>query len=347
MPAIESNIGGLWVATQTAKGTPAAAPAARTAGRRLRQVGGGLSPNIAHGSENYLDGLRFNDAVDFVDSVIGGGSPVVQAGPGDLAYLMYLMGGAETVGAQNPVTTGPYPHTVNFQAASSKWFTAWKRVGTSVVLRQKFNDCRMASLRVEGSSANKVVKATPTIISLDPGELFTTDPTVGVDADNPFLYTEAEGTFVIDGVTFRGHSSFALVINDNLTPWMGDAVTAFDLVPGQGNIVVEGVTILVDQDGLNQYNKIVYGSASPAAATKPQKTVYTGTYTFTLKRGTVNTNDYRAFQVTLPKVHWTPDMSIEGNPDGGPVELSLGAEARSSAGNQLTVVTTAPEAAYT
>jgi hypothetical protein len=277
-----------------------------------------------------------------VDSIIGGGAPVVQAGPGDLAYLLYLMMGQESVGA---AVSTVFPHTETPNNAGGFWFTAWKKVGQSVAVKQKFNDCRMASLRIEGSSANKVVKATPTIISADPGEVYTTDPTVGLDADSPFLYTEAEGTFNLDGTIIRGHSSFALVINDNLTPWNGDSVFAQEIVPGQGAITVEGITLLVDAAGLAEYNKIVYGTASPTAGTKPQKVVFFGSYTFTLTRGATTT--LRSFTVTLPKVHWLPDVAINGNPDGGPTEISLGAEARTSGGNQITCLCNTTEAAYT
>lgn len=340
MPAMEANVEGLWIAKQTARGTPAAAPSTNANAKRLRKVGGGASPTVVHGSENYSDGNRFTGATDFVDTVSGGGGPVVQAGPGDLAYMCYLALGQESVGA---AVSGVYPHTITPNNAGGFWFTLWKKVGANVVLRQKFNDCRIASLRVEASSANKVVKATPTILSLDPAEVYSTDPTLVVDADQPYLYTEASGTFTIDGTVIRGHSSFALVINDNLAPWYGDDVIPWELVTGVGTIAVEGITLIVDAAGLAQYNKIVYGTGAPVAGTKPAKSVYTGSYTFTLTRGAAGT--LRSFQVTLPLVHWTPDISIEGNPDGGPTEIAIGAEARGS--NQLTVVANCLDAAYT
>src|SRR4051812_7414264 len=103
---MEANVEGLWIAKQPGRGTPATSPATTAAGRRLRKVGGGLNPNPAHGNENYSDGTRFSGAVDFVDTIAGGGAPVVQANPQDLAYLTYLALGAETVGA---AVTGVLP----------------------------------------------------------------------------------------------------------------------------------------------------------------------------------------------------------------------------------------------
>lgn len=336
MTAIEANVEALWFAKQSAKGTPAGAPATAAAGKRFRKVGGGASPTLAHNNENYSDGNRFQDATDFVDSIVGNGAPVFQMGAADGAYLCYLIMGQETHTAGTPPAVNTKTYT---PGTGSFWFTAWKKVGSSLVVRQKHNDCRMTSLRIEGSSANKVVKATPTFFSLDSGEVYTTDPTVVVGADQPFLYTEAEGTFTIDGVVINGQSSFALVINDNLGTWQGDGVYMHDVFTGPGTVAVEGITLLVDQKGLDQYNKIVYGSASPSAGTKPQKTVYTGTYEFKLKRGTVGAATERSFYVELPKVHWNPDVAIDGSPDGGAVELSLAAEARIASGQPIVRVT--------
>jgi hypothetical protein len=69
-----------------------------------------------------------------------------------------------------------------------------------------------------------------------------------------------------------------------------------------------------------------------------------GSYTFTLTRGSAGT--LRSVQFTLPNVHWTPDVAVPPNPNGGAVELALGAEARTSGGNQLTVVSNVLDAAY-
>jgi hypothetical protein len=340
MPALEAHIEAAWIAKQTAKGTPVA-----VAVKRGRKVGGGMSPNPEHGSEPYSDGERFNNAEDFLNTLVGNGNPIFQAQPGLFAYLHYLMLGAEVVtGPTNTV----YQHVATPNNAGGFWFGAWKRAGQNVLLRQKFNDCRLVSLRVEGSSANKVVKITPTFISLDSGEIFTSDPVQAEDADRPFLYTEAVGTFNLDGTVFKGHSSFAYVISDAVTPWYGDDVTPYDVAFGRGQITVEGVTLLVDQAGLEQYNRIVYGSANPGNGVKPQKSVYYGSYAFELKRGTAGQADYRRALVEFPRVKWNPDVSIEGNPQGGAVELALGAEARKASGQPMIRVTSnVLDAAYT
>jgi hypothetical protein len=343
--AIEANVESVWIAKQPAgRGTPAAAPATNANAKKLRKVGGGISPTSAHGSENYADGKRFQSAADFIDSIVGNGAPVAQMGPGDGAYITYLMCGSETTAAAVATVV---PHTI-VPGLSSFWFTVWKRVGTSLIVRQKFTDCRMTSLRIEGSSANKVVKLTPTFFSLDAGETFTTDPTTAVDPDLPFLYTEAEGTFTIDGTVIRGHSSFAVVLNDNLATWQGDSVYMQDVTTGAGTVTVENITLLVDAAGKDQYDKIIYGQTSPPTGTKPQKSVYYGAYSFELKRGVAAASSFRNFKVELAMVHWTPDVAIDGNPDGGAVELTLAADARDDGTNPMIKFTVNTlDAAYT
>lgn len=284
MSAIEANVEGCWVAKQTAKGSPASAPATISAGMRFRKVGGDMNVARSDGNENYSDGQRFSGAADFVNQIIGNGAPVVQGQASAISYLAYLFSGQETVTG----SAAPYQHVATPNNAGSFWTTWWKRVGQNVVLRQKFNDCKIQSLRIEGSSGSKALHVTPTFLSLDAGELFTSDPVVADDGSNPLLYTEAEGTFTIDGTVIRGHSSFALVLNDNVQAWWGDSPVPYDVVYGQGQVMIEGVTLIVDAAGLAQYNTIIYGDPSPAAGTKPLTTVPSlGSYSFDVRRGSL------------------------------------------------------------
>lgn len=339
MPALESRVEGVWFGKQTAKGTPALASA--TTNKRIRKVGGDINVNRSDGSENYSDGQRFGDAADFVDTIVGEGAPVAQATADMAGYLSYLLLGSETVtGAGDPYTHVAVPGTTGF------WFTVWKLVGSTSVLRQRFSDCRMTSLRIEGSSANKVVKLTPTFTSItDPGEVFTTDPVAVSSTENPLLYTEGEGRFSIDGAVFSAHSSFAIVLNDPTPPWYGDSTGPGDVTFGIANVVLEGITILVNQQGLDRYNTIVYGTASPTAGTKPRKDIPAlGSYTVDLQRpgagASMTGAGARQLLIEVPGVKWSPDLAIAGNPDGGPVELALAGEARKSGSSPRVRITT-------
>jgi hypothetical protein len=327
MPALESRNEGVWVAAQTGRG----AGGAPASGKRLRKVGGDLNVARADGSEQYSDAQRFPDATDFVDTIVGNGNPVAQATPDVVGYLAWLMCGQETVTG----TEDPYEHVAT-PAASGLWSKWWKRAGGSIVLRQILADCRLTSLRIEGSSANKVVKVTPTFISLKAGEVFTADPVPVTLDEIPLSYTEGEGRFEIDGEVYRGHSAFAIVINDGVAPWYGDAVVPEDVIFGTASVDLEGITILVNQQGLERYNAQIYGDATPAAGTMPLRTIPAlGSYVVDLQRGAD-----RQLKIEVPGVKWSSDLAIAGNPGGGPVELALAGQARAVAGEPMVRITT-------
>lgn len=345
MTAIETRQGALWWGKQTAKGTPLANASMF---RRGRHVAGDVNVARDDANENYTDGERFNNAADFVNTLIGNGNPTLQAQAGVVGHLAYLFLGGETVTG----SADPWTHVATPNNAGSFWSTWAKKVGSSVgPLRQRFADCRMTSLRIEGSSAAKIVKVTPTFVSLDSGEVFAVDPVAVEEVGEPLLYTDGVGTFTIDGTVFKGHSSFAVQINDSVTPWYGDDVTAHDIVFGLGNIVVENVTILLDQPGLDKWNTLLYGTAAPGVGAKPLKTIAAqalGSYTFDLNRAAVGGLGIREIKVELPGVKWAIPDAPPLNPDGGAAEMALGAEARRNASNPMIKITTkSADAAYT
>lgn len=433
MTLLESRVEGLWWAKQSAKGTPAT-----TADKQGRKVGGDMHVNRDDGSENYSDGSRFGDAVDFVNTLVGEGSPVLQTQPGVAGQLAAMILGSESVSG----SADPYTHVAT-PGAAGFWMTVWKKVGATVgPLRQKFNDCRLVSLRIEGSTANKVVKITPQWLSLDAGEVFTSDPVKVIDVDLPFLFTEGQGRFAIDGSVYTGDSSFAIVISDGVTPYYGDDVVPMDVGFGVATVTLEAITIALDAAGLSRYNQQIYGTPSPTAGMKPSKlqplpgsyvvdlqkgslqvlsssggALTAGSFTLTYKGaatgslafgataaqiatalnalatvandGGVTTSGgpisgngtpvnivfangqaaaltvtptgitpgtlaiaaatpNRQLKIEVPGVHWSPDLAIAGNPDGGPTELPLAGEARSVAGQPRIRITTksADAAAY-
>ena len=329
MPAVESNAYGLWVAKQTAKGTPAT-----VATKKLIQVGGDIALNVEHGSENWSDTDRFGDATDFVNTITGGGSPTIEAQSNEVALLAYLFFGGETFAAK---VAGTSPPKFTFEPGSSAgfWATFWKRVGLSQVVRQKFNDCRITSLRFEGSTANKVVKITPTILSLDAGEIFGADPAVGINPADPFLYTEGAGRFTIDGVPYSGHSQFAITFDNAENPYYGDGVRPVDVFAGNAQVTLEAITLALDAASYAQYCKQIYGTANPANGTKPIEQLPTiGSYSVDLRKtkdanGVARAADaVESLKIELGGVHWTPDQAIAPNPDGGLIELAFGGSMR-------------------
>ena len=330
--SVESNIYALWAAKQTAKGAVAS-----TATKRLQQVGGNLEITRADGSENFSDLDRFGDATDYVDTLQGGGSPVIHAQPNSTAYLLWLFFGGETFTAGGGGNAPKYEFIP--LANTGFWCTFWKRVGLVDIIRQRFADCKITSLRIEGSTASKVVKITPTIVSLDPGEKIAADPAgVNLEVAEPLLYTDVTGKLEIDGAVFRAASQFAIVLDAGMAPWQGDSVTFYDLVSANASVTMEGPTIMLDAASLGVYNTIIYGTASPANGTKPKTDrPIPGSFEAEFARGSGATRE--SIKIEVPGAKWSPDLAIGPNPDGGPIEVALNGEMRKVTGQPAVRIT--------
>lgn len=353
MPMIATNINALWAAKQTAKGTPAT-----VATRRFKWVGGGLSINPDYGSENYSDLDKFGDATDWLNSIQGGGAPALEATATELAWLLWMFHGQEAV----TTTAAPDPTTLNrhrFQPSANPgfWATFWKRVGeNAAATRHKFNDVRIGQIVLEASSANKAVRVTPTLLALDPGEQFAVDPTPGMPgASSPvMIFTEAEGTFELNGNIIPGSSQTQLTLNEALGVIFGDSTRPYEVARTAQATAGLGATIQADSDGLALYNREVYGTATPAAGAKPQRRVpLLGSYKFKMdKLDPVTGLLTHRVQLDIPGVRWQPvDDFAPANPDGGTSEVALTGQLRKNAAGAplytLDVVTDPGAAAFT
>lgn len=316
MAITESNVYGLWVGQQSAQGTEAG-----SAAFRVVQVAGDIDLNREDGSENYSDGDRFGQTLDYVNILSGQGEPVLHAQPDIVAFICWLFFGEETFTAAAGTNPPKYEFTPG--TTTGLWSTWWKRVGLSQVVRQKFVDCKITQLKIEGSTANKIVKITPQVTSLDPGIAFDTDPNVDFATQRPFLYTEAHGTIKINNEVFSGQTQFALTIDDGQQAIQTDSVTYNDFVAGNATITMDGPTLLLDADALAHYNTVIYGTATPTDDAKPLSTVTDalGSYEIEFVRG-VDT-ERESLKITIPAVKWNPNVPIAPSPDGGAVEINL------------------------
>lgn len=236
-------------------------------------------------------------------------------------------------------TTGvPYTHVATPADTGGFWFGIFKSVGKSTVARHQYNDCRMQSLRLEGSSASKVVKATPTIMSLAPGVYQTSgaDPTKLDDGLRPFIYTEAQGTYNIDGTVYSGLASFAILFTWGLNEYYGDDVIPFDVINNVATCTLEGLTLLIDSAGLQRYNAQIYGTPTPTAGQSPIKGIPAmGSFSCTFSRTNPLTGQAsETLKIEVFGVKWEPTLAIPGNPAGGAVELSFTGMMRKTPGGQ-------------
>lgn len=303
--------------------------------QRLLMVGGDFQTNRDDGAENYSDLDRFGSQWDYVNTILGQGSPVIEAQADQVAWLLYAFLGGEVYTAKVANTSPPKYVFEPSQNVGAFFTTFWKRVGATDVLREKFGDCLVTGMRIEGSTANKIVKITPTLLSLDPGVVYDAngEPTAPVNLTQaPFVYTEASGAFMLDGAVYRGQSQFALVMDDNRTPTYGDSVTPFEIVTGNAAMTLEGVTIQLDKQGLTRYYQQIYGTGTPDPGTKPLSSIPAwGSYQATFTRTAANPADTVSLKIECPKVKWSPDLAIPPNPDGGAIELAFAGGIRKQA----------------
>lgn len=327
MPLQELQIYGLWAGKQVAKGTALAAPT-----HRFKNPSGGMNLPRDDGSINFSDATQFTSYQDWVNTLVGNGNPGLMATPEELSWLLYAFHGGETTSA----VTGPpakTKHTTVPLPGLGHWCTWTTRQGSATVDRMDWVDTQMAQLVVEGSTANKAVLATPSLISIDPGVKRATDPVAAMPTKAGFLYTDGVATFSIDATVFRGHSQFTLTINKDLQPIYSDDSVVYDLALGNAVITI-GVTLYFDTDGLAQWNKLLYGSTTPAPGAKPKRTLGAlGSYGFTLSpkdAAGVVTGDN--FVLTFAGVKWTVPDAPDPNPDGGAGEVALAGSMRKVAG---------------
>lgn len=328
----EPSMYGLWGGKQTAKATENVAPA-----HRLIQVGGDFNPALDLGSEEYSDLSKFGAQTDWVNSLMGNGEPICEASPTELAWLLWMYHGAETVAA----VVGPptaQKHTFTPSTGRGWWGTFVRRMGQSLIQRHSYIDCLVTRLAIEGSTANKAVRVTPRVLSLDPAKTLAADPAQAMPTDKTFLYTDGTGAFTIDTVVIPGQSAFTFIVDDDISPVFGDDVLPFDIVQGNPTASL-AVTLYFDSLALAEWNKLVYGTAAPAANTKPQKVVTpVGSYSFYLKqRDTAGALNGREFKLTVPSVRWNIPDAPAPNPGGGPTEIALSGELRPSGSPLYTI----------
>lgn len=323
----ELQIYALWGGKQTAKGTKNATPA-----KRFKQEGGKFFSPREDGSVDYSDATQYVSTQDWVNTLIGSGNPGILSTPEELSWLLWAFHGGETTSA----VTGPpakTKHTSVPLPGLGHWLTFVPRLGSSVVDRESFNDCQIGQVQMEGSTANKRVLITPTVLSLDPGEILAADPSATMPTKDGFIYTDGTSRFVIDGTTVRGQSQFTVTFNKDLQPQYGDDVLVHDFSIGKP-VATVAVTLILDSVGQGVLYKQLYGTATPATGAKPLKTIPAlGSYSFDLRARDASgavTGD--KFVLTMAGVKWNVPEAPGPNPAGGNAELALAGSMRKVSG---------------
>lgn len=108
---MEPNIYALYAGKQVAKTTEQT-----TAAKRFIQVGGDLNIARDDGSEAWSDMSKYGAQTRWINSLVGNGTPALEATPNELGWLLWMMHGAETFtgGTDNVQTLAGAPSSGSF-----------------------------------------------------------------------------------------------------------------------------------------------------------------------------------------------------------------------------------------
>lgn len=230
-------------------------------------------------------------------------------------------------------TPGVKPkHTFTPQSTQGFWTTFVRSVGTSVVQRHSLIDCLIGGFTLESSQAQKDMRVTPNLLSLNPYKILAADPAgalpSGIDA-RPFFYTEAQNTITLgtgaSSAIINGASAVSLTINEDRSPAYGDDVIPYDFAVGSPTVAVS-VTFIFDSVGLGRWNELVYGTATPATGATPLRGIPAAgslTADWKQKDGQANLSGNEV-KITLPSLNWDVPAAPAPNPGGGLAEVTIG-----------------------
>lgn len=223
-------------------------------------------------------------------------------------------------------------HTYTPQSTQGHWCTFVRSVGTSVAQRHSQVDCLIGGFVLESSQAQKDMRITPNLLSLNPFKVIASDPTAGlptgIDA-RPFIWQEAAGTLTLgtgaSTTVLNGQSAMTFTVNEDRSPAYGDDAVPYDFAVGTPTVAVS-ITYIFDTVGLARWNELVYGTPTPTAGATPLRGLpspgsWSGDWKQRSGAGNQTGNELR---LTLPSINWDVPEAPAPNPGGGLAEVTLG-----------------------
>jgi hypothetical protein len=327
---IESGIGNLWFANQTALGSQAATAAVSTRfGRKATDdtYKGGKT----HGREPYVDGAAFDSSTPFVEGVGGDiGKEVIQ-GQVENAAAVY----ARQIGVD--VVTGaadPWTHTIAAGTAGPVPQTIREKTGAVVgPVRLTYWDAILNHTLWNCSQDQNISHLELNALALKAGEISSlTDPVAVDSGTDPFRWGEAAGALTINAVVFSELDGDTLDVDRGWDVHRGDNVEPAYFVPGRGAIT-RSFSGAVTDTLLPEILLALYGSTTPAPATRPTSAPSTRPLKSVYTRSAS-----RALTLDTPKVEIKPDdITIGAKPQGGLIPITFGGQALASGSAALTV----------
>lgn len=329
---IESGVGTVNYGRQTAKGTIATAATTSVGYNCPKHEEGALKPGKKLGQQEYTDGNRFASPSVWTDQIGGEvGGLTVQLQPENAGlYPAAVLGVDVVTGASDP-----YTHTITSAGTAGQWGTWWQKVGAAVgPERQVYYDSKIAKLVMKSSFQKKGLLGMIDVQALIAGQKYTTDAAKTEDASDPYLHTEAVGTYTIDGLAVSEVFEHTLDIDTLMKPFYGDGTLPVQLIEGKG-LITRSMKAIVTDALLAKTNLAIWNSATPSGGTNPSPVVWAPALSCVYTRSAT-----RTLTITTPKVAVDPDnITIAPLPQGGEIEVEFtGACLKSGASPAVTIV---------
>lgn len=339
---IESGIGAANYGKQAAKGTIATAATTTTGYNRVKKLEGGLVSGKRLGSQNYADGNRFASPSKFVNYVGGDiGTMNIQAQPENLGlFYAQVLGSDVVTGASDP-----YTHTTTPNNAGGMWGTWWQKLGQNVgPIREVYWDAKVSKFTQSSPRDQNVVNVAMDISCLKAAQIYTTDAAKTEDASDPYLLTEATAGLTFDGTVIQEIEDSIVDIDTGIEAFFGDSIEPLQLIEGRGDPgITRSIEAIVTDETVLKYRKALYGTTSPAAGDRPNKTVFAPAVSQVFTRSAT-----RTATITNPKVIVDPenfeDMAMQV--DGGKKAIRfMGDCVKDGSSPQITVVVLSADSA--
>jgi hypothetical protein len=295
-----SNVYTLGFAKQTAKGTPAAAPAYLT---RVTSADIAPAPSRERVEETGT-GRDGGDRYTTVISVEGGAEFVCR--PKLLGLVLYGVLGAKAVSG----TTPSFEHVLT-PADDQPYLTVWRKLANT--LWEQFDDCKIVEANFS-AEAGAPLMVELTINGLMPTRL-TSDPVGGaIETGIPLMFSGS--TYDIEAEANNAIREVAININAEQNLIQTNQVYNSFVEPGLRTIEVNYTELFQD---LDRYNKTIYGSDSGTAAAEE---IYHGAFECTFG----DTVDGPGITFTVPNLAFMT-APLEPDPGGDPLEMEVTGEA--------------------
>lgn len=329
--SIESGTGGVWRARQAALGTITAANHASV--KRLRLTGdSGFKAAKTNGSEESVDGLRFSNAAQFIDSIGGAvGEVTFQAQPETAGHAFAQVIGVDVVTGSSP----DYTHTMAVGTANGQYQTFYQSVGNAVgPVKQSFWDALTNTFTWSCGQDNKVAHITEGVMALKAADWVATNPTAADSGSDPFNWNEVTSEVKINGTAFEEADGDTLEIDCKLDVHRGDNAAPACFVFGKGSIM-RSVSAVVTENTLPVILTNLYGTATPAGAAPVSAAVASVALATKYTRTAA-----RSLEIQTPKViSKADDFEMFPKAEGGKIPVVFGGEAlKDGSTAQLTVI---------